>query len=122
MIVVILITAAITGSFASLGAGGNAITQLMPAMGGGLLVGWLIGWAGSIVVQMAIIGGLYQAGFGKGALIWLLAIVFSFLLSAVFFLIVMIFSASTLQNWLNQAQNLFQGGYQYFVPLLKTVI
>jgi len=44
-------------------------------------VGWLIGWAGSIVVQMAIIGGLYQAGFGKGALIWLLAIVFSFLLS-----------------------------------------
>jgi len=35
MIVVILITAAITGSFASLGAGGNAITQLMPAMGAG---------------------------------------------------------------------------------------
>lgn len=109
-IIVILIFAAITGSFTSFNFGFDTITRLMPWLGGGIIIGWLIGWAASIVVQMAITGALYQSGFGKGALIWLLATVFGFLIGVVITLILFVISGPTISNLYNNGLQFFRSG------------
>jgi hypothetical protein len=121
--VAVLIVAAITGSFSSLSLRAGSTSGLLPLLGGGMFIGWLLGWAGSIVVQMAITGALYQAGFGKGALIWLLAWVFGLLIGVVVFVIIFAVSASTIANLWRQLQGLFQGGgLQYYIPSLLSVM
>lgn len=110
--VVVLILAAITGSFSSLrAASGNAFLGMM---GGVMLIGWLVGWAGSIVVEMAITGALYQVGFGKGALIWLLAVIFGFLIGVVITLILFVIFGAAFSSSIN---NILQGGgFQLYLP------
>lgn len=118
--VVVLIMAAITGSFASLrAASGNAFLGMM---GGVMIIGWLVGWAGSIVVEMAITGGLYGVGFGKGALIWLLAVVFGFLIGVVLTLILFVISFATVAALWSQFRNLFPGGFQLYIPTMLLLV
>jgi hypothetical protein len=75
-----------------------------------MLLGTLIAWVISALVQIAITGGLYGVGFGKGALIWLLALVFSILIGIVIALILVLLSLigllPTLSNLGNSLQNL----------------
>jgi ABC-type multidrug transport system fused ATPase/permease subunit len=122
-VVVVLIMAAITGSLSSLSLRSNSSSGLLPLMGGAMIFGWLLGWGGSIVVEMAITGALYQVGFGKGALIWLLAAVFGFLLGVVITLIMFVISAAAIGNIYNQFRNAIQGtGLQYYIPSFLSVM
>lgn len=122
-IIVVFITAAISGALTNFQLGFDSVTRLMPWLGGGMIIGWLIGCAGSIVVEMAITGALYQCGFGKGALIWLLAAVFGFLLGAVITLIVFVISAATIGNLLNNVFQFFKSGnLQYYIPAQLSVV
>jgi len=120
--VVVLITAAITGSFATL-RNATGFGGFFGLIGGTMIIGWLIGWAGSIVVQMAITGALYQVGFGKGALIWLLAAVFGFLIGVVIMLIMFVISAAAVGSFYNAIINFFRSGnLQYYIPSLLLVV
>jgi hypothetical protein len=65
-------------------------------------LGAMLGWIASTLVTMLIAAGLYGVGFGKGALIWLLGVVFSILIGIAVFLIFFVLSIAgllpTLQN------------------------
>ncbi len=55
-------------------------------------LGVTLGWIASTLVTMLIAAGLYGVSFGKGALIWLLALVFGILIGVAVFLIFFILS------------------------------
>jgi hypothetical protein len=59
-------------------------------------LGAMLGWIASTLVTMLIASGLYGVGFGKGALIWLLGLVFSILIGIAVFLIFFVLSIAGL--------------------------
>ena len=65
----------------------NAIPAWIGLFLSRLWLGGAIAFVASILVQMLIAAGLYGVSFGKGAVIWLLAWVFSILIGVVVFLI-----------------------------------
>lgn len=78
-------------------------------------VGLFFSTIASILVQMLIAAGLYGVKFGKGALIWLLAWVFSLLIGVVVFLLGFLLSligiVPNLGNITNQIQQIMPPGF-----------
>lgn len=120
------VTAVVTGIMIAItGSNINSVFSkgILGLMGSLIFIGVLVGWAGSIVVEMAITGGLYQVGFGKGALIWLLALVFGFLIGVVITLILFVISFAAGASLFNNIQKLIQGGgFQLYLPQLLSLI
>ncbi len=74
-------------------------------------LGAALGWIASTLVTMLIAAGLYGVSFGKGALIWLLALVFGILIGIAVFLVFFILSVAGLLPFLRNLdlKNLLPG-------------
>jgi hypothetical protein len=96
-----IISAIITFIFSAIAGGAGALTLnninnlpvFMGALLGRLWLGSLLSFIASILIQILIASGLYGVSFGKGALIWLLAVVFSILISIVLGILFVILAA-----------------------------
>jgi hypothetical protein len=91
----------------------NNVPLFLGALVSRLWLGSLVSLVASILVQMLIASGLYGVSFGKGALIWLLAWIFSLLIGFVLFILGLLLSLigiiPNLNNIGNQIQQLMPG-------------
>jgi hypothetical protein len=91
--IITFIFSAITGGMGAFSL--NDINNILPFLMTLLSRMWLVSLisaVASILVQMAITGGLYGVSFGKGALIWLLGLVFSILITIVLVILAVVLS------------------------------
>ena len=112
--IITYIVSLLTGGTAALSLNNfNNVPALIGLLVSRLLLGTVIAWIISALVEIAITGGLYGVGFGKGALIWLLALVFSILIGIVLALLGFVLSLigllPNLSNLGNQIQQIIPG-------------
>jgi len=104
-----IISALITFIFSLIMGGTSALTMndlnniplVLGTLVSRLWLGSLVSMVASILVQMLIASGLYGVNFGKGALIWLLAWVFTILIGIVFGILGLLLSLSGIFNSVN---------------------